>query len=176
MKKIIFTTTFICALFFVNIAVSAQNTTSVNFKIKNIGIYVDGSFNEVVITSNLDTNNLDASFINAVVEINSINTSNKKRNKHLLETDYFEETNYKQLKLESSKIERISANNYKLTGRLTIKKTTKTIVIPLIISENESSLTFTANFDLNRRDYGVGGSSWVMSNTVKIMVKHTIEK
>ena len=176
MKKIIFITTLFYSLFFANTSVVAQSYTSIDFKIKNIGFNVNGSFSKVVVTSNFDKNNLADSFINAVVAINTINTNNKKRDKHLLETDYFDETNYKHLKLVSSKIEKDATNNYKLTGELTIKKTTKTVVIPLVINENKSSFTITSNFELNRRDYGVGGSSWILSNTVKIQVKYTIKK
>ena len=176
LKKIIFITALFYSLFFANTSVVAQSDTSIDFKIKNIGFNVNGSFSKVVVTSNFDENNLADSFINAVVAINTINTNNKKRDKHLLETDYFDETNFKHLKLVSSKIEKDSTNNYKLTGKLTIKKITKNVVVPLVINENESSLTMTSNFELNRRDYGVGGSSWILSSTVKIQVKHTIKK
>ena len=174
MKKLILNSVF-CILFCAPISILSQET-SIDFKIRNIGVYVDGTFNKVSTTSDFDANNLTASFINAVVEINGINTNNKKRDKHLLEAEYFDEANYKQMKLVSTKIEKISNNNYRLTGKLTIKKITKTIVIPLVISEKDQSTVIRANFELNRRDYGVGGSSWVMSNTVKIKVKHTIEK
>ena len=174
MKKLIFNSVF-CILFFAPISMFSQKT-SIDFKIRNIGVYVDGSFNKVSATSNFDANDLTASFINAEVEISTINTNNKKRDKHLLEAEYFDEANYKQMKLVSTKIEKISSNNYKLTAKLTIKKTTKTIVVPLVVSENDNSMVISASFELNRRDYGVGGSSWVMSNTVKIKVKHTIEK
>ena len=157
---------------------TAQNNsaTTVNFKIKNIGVYVKGTFSKASITSNFDKNDLENSYINAVVEINSINTNNKKRDKHLLESDYFDVNNYKQMKLVSSKIEKVSVNNYKLTGVLTIKKQRKIVSIPLVIREDNQTLTMDANFELNRRDYGVGGSSWVMSNTVKINVKYSLKK
>ena len=174
MKKLILSMVF-CSLFFTPTSILSQKT-SIDFKIKNIGFYVDGSFSKATATSNFEASNLSASFINAIVEIKSINTNNKKRDKHLLETEYFDEANYKQMELVSTKIEKISNNNYNLTGKLTIKNTTKTIVIPLVISENKQSIVINTNFELNRRDYGVGGRSWVMSNTVKINVKHTIVK
>ncbi len=178
MRKSIYTFTILFSLFFLNLSAIAQtsNNTNVNFKIKNIGVYVKGTFNEVSVTSNFNENDLSNSFVNAVIAINSIDTKNKKRDKHLLESDYFDVDNYKLMKLVSNKIEKISSNKYKLTGRLTIKKKTKTVVIPLSISDNGEELSIAANFELNRRDYGVGGSSWVMSNTVKVSVKHTVKK
>ncbi len=165
-------------LFFLSTTVIAQNTTktTVDFKIKNIGVYVKGSFSQASVTSNFDEHDLDNSYINAVITINSISTNNNKRDKHLLESDYFDENNHKQMKLVSTKIERVTANTYKLTGTLTIKKKSKKVVIPLVIRDTDESLSVEANFELNRRDYGVGGSSWVLSNTVKINVKHTVKK
>jgi len=177
MKKQIFIRALFIGLIFISTTVSAQsNTSSIDFKIKNIGMYVNGSFNNLTVESNFDVNNLTNSFINAVVQINSISTNNKKRDKHLLEADYFDEPNYKEMKLVSSKIEKVSTNKYKLTGKLTIKKTIKTVVIPLTITNNKDLIIIKGDFKLNRRNYGVGGSSWVMSNEVKIQVKHTIKK
>ena len=176
MKKLIFMTAIYVGLFFISTSAIAQiNTTTIDFKIKNIGVNVDGNFSKVKVTSNFNKNNLSDSFINAVVEISSINTNNKKRDAHLLKTDYFDETNYKEMKLASTKIEKISVNTYNLTAKLTIKKTTKTVVIPLIISESGGTTILNASFEVNRRNYDVGGSSWVMSDTVKIKVKHTIK-
>ncbi len=178
MKTNIFVTAIFVSLFFISETVIAQSdvTATVDFKIKNIGVYVKGNFSEATITSNFDKNDLENSFINAVIAINSINTNNKKRDKHLLEDDYFNVDKYKQMELVSTKIEKVSDNNYRLTGTLTIKKTSKTVYIPLVIRDDNQSLSIDADFEVNRRDYGVGGSSWVMSNTVKIKVKHTVKK
>ena len=178
MKKITFITTILVGLFFMSTMAIAQNgtNTTVNFKIKNIGVYVKGNFSDATITSNFDKNDLENSFVNAVISINSINTNNKKRDKHLLEDDYFDVDTYKQMNLVSTKIENVSGNNYKLTGTLTIKKKSKTVYIPLIIRDDGQLFSIDADFDINRRDYGVGGSSWVMSNTVKIKVKYTVKK
>jgi len=155
-----------------------QNTTETkaDFKIKNIGMYANGSFAEVAIESNLNTENLKGSYINGIIKVNSINTRNKKRDKHLLANDFFDASKYPNIKLVSTKIEKTSTNHYKLTAKLTIKETTKRIVIPLEISENDASIVIKSNFNLNRRDYNVGGSSWVLSNTVKIQVVYTAKK
>jgi len=153
-----------------------NKTTAVTFKIKNIGMSVDGSFNEIAVNSNFNKNNLIESYINATIKVNSINTNNSKRDTHLLEDDFFDAAKYSYIKLMSTKIEKISGSSYRLEAKLTIKKTTKNIVIPLNISENEDSVTVRSSFKLNRRDYNVGGRSWVMSNTVKIQIVYVAKK
>jgi len=166
---------FICLLFFVSAENIAQNIT-VDFKIKNFGMYVSGSFNKVKVTSNFDKDNLAKSYINATIKVSSITTNNSKRDKHLLSNDFFDAAKYATIKLESTKIEKISENRYRLKAKLIIKKTTKNIVIPLDVYENDNYRTIKYNFKLNRRDYGVGSSSWVMSNTVKIQIVYTSKK
>lgn len=147
-----------------------NSTTKVTFKIKNIGMYVNGTFTEAAISSNYNAKNLEESYINATINVNSINTENIKRDKHLLKDDFFDVAKYATIKLASTKIEKISENNYKLTAKLTIKETTKSIIIPLEVIENDKSITVKSSFSLNRRDYKVGGSSWVLSNTVKVQI------
>ncbi len=65
---------------------------------------------------------------------------------------------------------------YKLTAKLSIKNTTKLISIPLEIIENNDSLMIKSNFEINRKDYDVGGNTWVLSNIVKIQVVFNAKK
>ncbi|MDY7395770.1 YceI family protein [Aureibaculum sp. 2210JD6-5] len=168
-------------LFFLSLcSVSAQEQSlgppAIEFKIKNMGFYVDGTFNKVNISTNFDADNLDNSYIKGVIQVSSIDTDNKKRDKHLRTADYFDVEKFSTIKLTSTKIEKKSGNKYQLTAKLTIKKTTKTIVIPLEVRETKSLILFKSNFSINRLDYGVGESSWVMSDTVKIEVNFVDKK
>lgn len=153
-----------------------KEQTKVTFKIKNFGIYVDGDFSDVTIQSNFNSQNLSESYINAKIAITSISTGNKSRDKSLVKKDYFEEENYKHLELKSTKIEKNSDGVFTLLGELTIKGTTRKIEIPLEISESNSTITIKSNFSINRKDYKVGGGSFIMSKTVKIQVEYTGRK
>jgi len=150
--------------------------TAIDFKIKNLGIYVNGTFTDATITSNFNIDSLESSYINATIKVNSISTKNVKRDKHLLKDDFFDVDKYPEIKFVSTKIEKISENNYKLTAKLTIKSVTKNIVVPIEVNENSKSVTIKSAFNLNRRDYNVGGSSWVLSNTVKIQIVYNAKK
>jgi len=169
---------FLMSLFNLNAQELTQNTdkTVVNFKIKNMGISVKGKFKEVTISSNFNSSDLENSFLNSVISVNSIDTDNKKRDKHLINKDFFEASTYKEIQLTSSKIEKVSANNYQLTAKLTVKNKTKEIVVPLQVVETDTSVIITSSFSINRLDYGVGKSSWTMSDTVKIQLVYTGNK
>lgn len=142
----------------------------VNFKIKNLGINVKGNFSEINITSYIDQDNLDKNYINANIKVNSLNTGNNKRDEHLLKEDFFDADKYEEIRFKSANIKKLQDNRYSLTGNLTIKNTTKLISIPLEIIESNSGLTITSNFEMNRRDFNIGGGSWILSDVVKVEV------
>ena len=153
-----------------------NDKTTVNFKIKNMGFTVKGKFKKVSVSSNFNTNDLENSFIKSTILVNSIDTGNKKRDKHLINKDFFEASTYEEIQLTSSKIKKVSANNYQLTAKLTVKNTTKEIVVPLQVVETSSSISLKSSFSIDRLDYGVGKSSWTMSDIVKIQWVYTATK
>lgn len=178
MKKIIVLILISINTLMINAQALTQDTnkTTVTFKIKNFGSYVDGDFSEVTIESNFDKNNLSNSFINATIDVTTIDTDNATRNKSLSEKKYFDIANYKNITLTSTKIEKKSDNRYTLKGKLTIKKTTKEVSIPLMVSESGNKVIIQSDFEINRLDYNVGKKSWVMSKDVKIKVNYVASK
>jgi polyisoprenoid-binding protein YceI len=141
-------------------------TYSVGFVIKNAGFNVDGSLKGLVYKIKFDDGGAD-DVISASVDASTINTNNTARDKHLRKSDYFDVENYSKISLKSVSFTKISAGKYKGTFKLTIKATTKTVEFPFTFSKG----TFEGELTINRLDYGVGESSWVMSNEVKIQVK-----
>lgn len=150
--------------------------TTVLFTIKNFGISVDGVFNNATIKTNFNYKDLSNSYINAIVMVNSISTGIDGRDKHLLEEDYFDAINYTKIRLESSKIEENTHGDLILFAMLSIKGVTKKIEIPIDVSEKNSTLILSASMTLNRKDYNVGGRSFVLSNNVKIQVEYSAIK
>jgi polyisoprenoid-binding protein YceI len=153
-----------------------NDETKVEFKVKNLGVSVDGDFSEIAITSNFNKNNLQSSSILGIIKVNSIDTHNKKRNKHLLESDYFDAGKYPEIQLKSIKIEQQTGNMYIMKGDLSINGITKSIEISLEIIEKENTVVMKSEFEIDRSDFNVGGTSWILSDTVNINVVYTANK
>ena len=163
----------IALVFYTSLCI-AQERSNIDFVIRNVGINVDGHFNSFSVTTNFDASN-NLKKISGDVKVKSIVTGIESRDEHLLEEDYFNASKYALISLQSIKLEKISSNQYTAIVDLSIKGKTKRITIPLTVELSEFSRKITSEFEINRRDFGVGGSSFVMSKIVKITVVH-IEK
>lgn len=149
-----------------------NSKTEANFKIKNFGVNVDGSFKNIEITTNFSKSNFEDSFINAEIQISSVKTGIEKRDKHLLEKDYFYQLKYPKIKLKSSKIKKVEDSKYQIIGVLEIKGIQKNIEIPITVNETNDKLEITSEFTINRRDFKVGGGTFIMSKNVKVFIKY----
>jgi len=100
----------------------------------------------------------------------SIKTGIESRDEHLLKADYFNVKNHQYITLVSTSITKNSKNNYSVIANLVIKGKRKKITIPVEVTKTEKNYKISSNFEINRKDFDVGGGSLMMSKTVNINV------
>lgn len=144
--------------------------SSVTFKIKNLGITVDGSFGDLNADISFDPANLNTAAINAAIDANSINTGNDSRDEHLRSDSYFDAAKFPKISMKLVTAKHKNGNNYSGTFSLTIKDKTRQIEMPFTYTENGNTASFTGSFKIKRTDYGVGSSSMIMSDDVTILI------
>lgn len=151
--------------------------TKVEFKIKNLGLSVDGTFAGTSGKIEFSENEASDNRVEVSVDASTIDTGIGLRNKHLKDEDYFHVEKFTTLQFVSSRIAIVKPGQGEATGSLTIKGTTKRITFPFTYSTQGSDATFNATFKVNRRDFGVGGRSFSLSDeatvTVSIKAKKT---
>jgi polyisoprenoid-binding protein YceI len=149
----------------------SDSKSSIAFKIKNFGATVDGTFKNLKGAIRFDPNELSSSHFNVSVTSSTIDTGIELRNKHLKKEDYFDVEKFGEINFVSIKIESTSqVDRFMVTGKLTIKKTTKEIKFDFTAKKLEMDYQFKSEFQINRRDYGVGGSSFSMADEVKVIL------
>jgi polyisoprenoid-binding protein YceI len=166
MKKIL------CLFLIVGVtnSITAQNwkptTASVSFKIKQFGIVVKGTFKGFIGTIKFDPDDLANSSLTASVDATTLDTDNGLRNSHLKDKEeYFNVEKYPTLKMKTTKIVK-EGGNFIGYFDLTIKDKTKNVKIPILFTPELETATFQGSTIINRRDWGVGGRSFGMSNDV----------
>jgi polyisoprenoid-binding protein YceI len=150
------------------IALNSQAQNSVKFRIKNAGLTVPGYFSVFKPMVSWDKSNPSKSIFVGEVQVSSVNTNNKARDKHLKTADFFDVEKFPIMKFESTSVSAISASKIKITGKLTIKDVTKTVSFDTDISEMNGKTVFKSSLLINRLDYKVGASSWTLSNDLYI--------
>ena len=150
-----------------------QPTSSdVSFKIKNAGITVTGHFSSLKADMKFSPDKLSSSHLKASVEVATLKTGIKKRDKDLQDDTYFNADKYKLIEVESVSLEK-KGSQYSGFFKVTIKGVTKQVEIPFDFKQTGNIAEFTGAFTINRRDYGVGGKTLTMSDdaTVNIDIK-----
>lgn len=176
MKQVSWILLVICITAFAVDPVQQVKSHKVTFKIKNAGITVDGSFSEMQADIKFDPKDLDMSTLKASIGVASINTGINKRDKDLQMRKYFDVEKYPRITMTSKKIKHVEGDKYKATFDLTIKGVTKQIDVPFTYSGKENDGTFSAEFVVNRRDFGVGSKSLILSDEATVSVQVIVKE
>lgn len=169
-----------CVLFFAlmiwSAPITAQSTytpldagSKVHFVIKNFGIKTGGDFTGLKGSIKFDPVNFAASSFDVTVDAATVDTDNNSRDGHLKKADYFDATTYKTIRFKSTKITRSSvAGRFYVFGNLTIKGVTKPVEFGFGATPKDGGYVFDGEFTINRRDFGVGGSSVSLSDNLTV--------
>ena len=104
--------------------------SEVQFKVKHLMIAnVSGDFKKFDAAVETTGEDFSTAKINFSADINSISTNNEQRDGHLKTGDFFEAEKYPQIKFESTKLEKVDAENYKLHGNFTMKGLSKAEIL-----------------------------------------------
>jgi polyisoprenoid-binding protein YceI len=149
--------------------------SAIKFTINNFGFGVAGSFTGLQGTIDFDPRNLTSGKFDVSVDAATVNTDNSLRDSHLRNDSYFDVKNYPRIRLLSSRIVPMGPDGtYQFTGQLTIKTVTKEISFPFSATPAGDGFDFKGSFTINRRDFGVGGTSTISNElTVSLHVMAT---
>jgi polyisoprenoid-binding protein YceI len=101
--------------------------SSVEFQVKHMGLAtVKGFFSEF--EGSLEVAEDGSTSASGTVKAATISTRSDQRDEHLRSPDFFDAETYPELSFQSTAIEQLDEETYRITGDLTIRGTTKEIV------------------------------------------------
>ncbi len=114
--------------------------------------------------------------IRFTIDAASIDTDNETRDKHLRDEGYFNVEKYPKITFESTSLKPSGGKNYKLTGSLTLKDVTKTVVFDVVYggssaTDKGAKAVFNCTTVINRYDYNIKSGGAAIGNEVTITVK-----
>ena len=121
-----------------------------------------GSFGTFSADVAFDPDTIANSSVRIVIGAASIATGSDRRDHHLKSCDFFCVDSFPQIVFQSQKVARVGPDKYNIGGTLTMRGFTRPMIIPARMITNEpAAARFSGEFDMDRRDFGLGYSSVV---------------
>lgn len=144
---------------------------SVTFKIRNFGLTVNGSFRGLTGDIVFDPARPAVCRFQVAVAAATLDTGIGARDNHLRKRDYFAVADYPTLRFVSTRVTVNSAGEGTAYGQLTLRDVTKEVAIPFRTLRDKDDLVFMGALTVNRRDFGVGGSSLTLADEVAVQLR-----
>jgi polyisoprenoid-binding protein YceI len=143
--------------------------TGIYFSINHIFSVTRGHFDKYEGTVVFSPDDLAKSRVEFEVEVDSINTNNSKRDKHLNSADFFDSKKFPTMTFKSRAVKHVKDNQYTVDGTLTIKDVSKEISVPVTFfgikdfpfEKNTEVAGFEARMTIDRLAYNVGSGKYV---------------
>jgi len=159
----------VATILFLIAGASAQSTwktdkahSRVNFSVSHMLISeVTGRFTDFEVTLVAAKDDFSDAKIAVTIKSASINTDNDTRDKHLKSDDFLNAERFPTITFKSTNIERTGDNTYGITGNLTIRDSTKPVVLDTKLTGQTKApwgamaAGFKATTTIDRFDYGV---------------------
>jgi polyisoprenoid-binding protein YceI len=137
--------------------------SSAQFAVRHMGLStVRGAFSKLSGTMVLDDKDITKSSVEVSIDVSTVDTREPGRDKDLRSDHFFDVEHYPTMTFKSKKVEQVTPGRLKVTGDLTIRGTTKEVVLdvdgptaPVKDPWGNQRLAVTATTKINRQDFGV---------------------
>ncbi len=157
----------------------------VAFKIRHMMVsWVRGTFGSISGTVSIDPKAPEATKVAIEIAVDSIQTHNAKRDKHLLAEDFFDAAQFPTMRFESTGVKNVTSSGFELVGKLSLHGTTKEVTAAVEGPAPEVASPWggfksgaSATFVVDRTDFGMSYSKTldsgglVVGNEVHITVE-----
>ena len=152
------------------------------FSVKHLMITtVRGQFNVLRGKLDIDEQQPENSWVEAEVDAASIDTRDEKRDAHLRSSDFFDAEKYPAITFKSTKVESVGANEYRVTGNLTMHGVTKEVTFAAEYSGQLKDpyglqrAGLSAKTTINRKDFDLNWNAVLETGGVAVSDIVTIE-
>ncbi|MFM0220581.1 YceI family protein [Paraburkholderia dipogonis] len=166
------------SLFGANLAHADVDTSksSVIATTKQMNVPVDGKFKKFSAQLNFDPARPTAGSANVSIDTSSYDLGAEDYNKQAQGKEWFDSATFPAATFVSSAIAPAGGNQYKITGKLTIKGKSQTVVVPVTIASQGATQTFDGALPIKRSQFDVGTGEWKDTSVVadEVVIKFHI--
>jgi polyisoprenoid-binding protein YceI len=152
--------------------------SSAQFAVKHLAIStVRGAFTSVKGSVQFDDKDITKSTVDVTIDVNSVDTRVAARDKDLRSDHFFDADHFPTITFKSKRVEQVAPGKLKITGDLTIRGTTKEVVLdvdgptaPIKDPWGNQRIGVNASAKITRQDFGITYGPGMIGDEISITI------
>ena len=141
--------------------------SEIRFVSKQMGAAVEGKFRKWKANVDFRPKDLAKSKAEFEIELASVDLASEESESEVKRPLWFDTAKFPVARFASSGVKNAGGDRYEIAGRLSLKGTTKDVVIPVTLTKDATGNSVAqGQFTLNRLDYRIGEGLWADTDTV----------
>ncbi|TAH46611.1 MAG: YceI family protein [Betaproteobacteria bacterium] len=146
--------------------------SQIGFGYQQMGVSMDGRFKKFASQLRFDPAAPTAGRAAIEVDLASVDTGSAEGDDEVAQKTWFNTKAFPTARFESTAVKALGANKYEVAGKLTIKGTTKDVVVPATFTPQGNAGVFDGSLTIKRGDFSIGEGAWkafdIVANDVTI--------
>lgn len=134
--------------------------SEITFVSKQMGVPVEGRFRKFDAQVNFQAAKPDASKIDFTVDIASVTLGAPEPDAELPKAVWFNTAKFPQATFASGTVRALGGGKYEVAGKLTIKGSSRDVVVPVALTQNGATTIATGAFAIKRLAFRIGENEW----------------
>jgi polyisoprenoid-binding protein YceI len=152
--------------------------SAAQFAVKHLAIStVRGAFTSVKGSVQFDDKDIAKSTVDVTIDVNSVDTRVAARDKDLRSDHFFDADHFPTITFKSKRVEQVAPGKLKITGDLTIRGTTKEVVLdvdgptaPIKDPWGNQRIGVNASAKITRQDFGITYGPGMIGDEISITI------
>jgi polyisoprenoid-binding protein YceI len=134
--------------------------SEISFTIKEQGVPVTGRFARWTADLAFDPKKPEASKVSFSIDTASAGFGAPETDEEVPKAAWFDSKKFPQATFVATSVKRKDATHYDVAGKLSVKGTTRDVVVPLVLAQAGPATTATGQFAIKRLEFKVGDGEW----------------
>lgn len=149
------------------------------FVSKQMGVPVEGRFRKFDAQIAFDPKKPEAGKVAFTIDMGSATFGSPEVDVELPKATWFNVPKFPQATFQSSAIKAVGAGKFEVAGKLSIKGSSRDVVVPVALTQAGGSTTATGAFAIKRLEFKIGEGDWadtsMVANDVQVKFKLVIQ-
>ncbi len=134
--------------------------SQITFAIKEMGVPVEGKFGKWTADIAFDPKKPEAGKVAFTIATGSASFGSPETDAEVPKATWFNVAKFPSATFTSTSIKAKGGGKFDVSGKLSVKGTTKDIVVPIAVTQAGAATTATGAFTIKRNDFKIGEGEW----------------